>query len=80
MTSSVLNIVLLCLGDMQERDISCFVPGQGLLVRLWASNPVSLTPRPQPFCQRGSCCLFHKHFSGEPHSVGVGVGTVTPQK
>lgn len=80
MTSSVLNIVLLCLGDMQERDISCFVPGQGLLVRLWASNSMSLTPRPQPFCQRGSFCLFCKHFSGEPHSGLGGMGTVNPQK
>lgn len=77
MTSSVLNTVLLCLGDMQERDLSCFVPGQGPLVRLWAGCSVALTPRPQPFCQRGSCCLFHKHFSGEPDS-GPGGGTVTP--
>lgn len=57
---------------MQARDISRLVPGQGLSVRLWAGYCVALTHRPQPLCQRGSRCLFHKRFSGG-HTVAPGV-------
>lgn len=61
---------------MQARDISRLVPGQGLSVRRWAGYCVALTHRPQPLCQRGSRCLFHKRFSGGPHS-GPGGGRHT---
>lgn len=73
--SSVPNTVLLCLGDLPGRDISCLGPDQGSRSgpewsALWLWTPGHS-------CSAGEAHADCKSFLGS-HAMALGVGTIAP--